>query len=496
MKKRIIGMLLSATLVIGMCASPVNAYAANTTKKATTGSVSKNASVGTRVNANAVQDSISGAVIVGDDVLYTAHFKTAPSSDDGLLYVFELKTYQYGLTDDMMPIASVETGLDISLKFPLNYTQGYSRLYNKFVLAAKKNGSWVLVNNAQYINNPEAIGTHTRARVERPKKALQEGNVANIFMDGVVTPGESNVGALHGVFSVNSNEVITADPACQNKDLHPIKGNPIAGYMINANDDAGIEALIAEMVNYAANSKIQDFVIGNEVNERCWNYSAWTDWDTYVRKYVQAFRVCYTAIKATNPNAMVYISIDQVWNKNAKSFEYLDGDEFLEKFNNMIKENGNIDWNVSIHPYPNPLYYAKFWDLSGVANGSVFKSQVEKNQVITFQNLSVLTDTLCMDAYRDRIGQVRDVIIGEIGMGTNAGGESQAAGVCASYAAFELNPYVTQYMYLEVDINGFFPTLKGKGLEAFNAMGTIDEPTYMQWALDYIGIKDWSEVLR
>jgi len=480
MKKTIVGILLSVAMVIGTLGTTVvDATAANV------------------VDNTTVNKSASSAVILGSDVVYTASFKNVPSSDDGMLYLFELKTYEYGLSDEAMPIASVKAATNITLNFPLNFTGGYGRLYNKFVLAAKRNGGWSLITNAQYITNPEAVATNTKPRYQREAKCLQEGNVANISLDGI--GNDIPVGAYHAVFTNTSADVITADPAATAADSHPIRNNPIGGYMLCADNDAAIEGLIAEMVNYAANSNVQDFVIGNEVNERCWNYLAYCDWDTYVRKYVQAFRVCYTAIKATNANAMVYTSIDQVWDKNPSGnnyYEYIDGKDFMIKFNNMIVQNGNIDWNMSIHPYPNPLYYAKFWDLSGLANGATYKAQVAKDQVLTFQNLGTLTKFLCQSNYLNRSGAVRDIIIGEIGMGTNAGVDAQAAGVCASYAAFEMNPYITQYMYLEVDVNGFFPTLQGRGLEAYNAMGTPLEQQYMDWAKSYIGISDWSEVLR
>lgn len=479
MKKTIVSILLSAALALGCVICPVTANAASV------------------VDQSMVSRSNSLAQIMGSSVYYCATFNTVPQSDDGNVYLFELKTYEYEIPDDRQPILSCAASNKIELAFPLNYTAGYSRLYNKFVLAVIKDGKWTMINNAQYITNPEAVATNPKARQPRDAKQLQRGNVANISLDGI--GNDTPVGAQHAVFTNTSPDVITADPSVHAADAHPVKNNPIAGYMLNANDDAAIEGLIAEMVNYAANTNVQDFVIGNEVNERCWNYMAWTDWDTYIRKYIQAFRVCYTAIKSTNPNAWVYTNIDQVWDKNPSGrnyYEYIDGKDFLIKFNKMMVENGNLDWNLSIHPYPNPLYYPKFWDLSGVANGATYKKQVATNQVITFQNLGVITDFLCQSAYLNRAGAVRDVIIGEIGMGTNAGIDAQAAGVCASYAAFEMNPYVTQYMYLEVDINGFFPTLQGKGLEAFNAMGTADEATYMEWAKSYIGIKDWSEVLR
>lgn len=473
------GLALSLAVVIGVSALNLDAQAFNT------------------VDTAMVSASSSSCVIVGDNVVYTADFNKAVSSDDGKIYLYELKTYEYGIADGLSPIASVSTAPHVQITFPLNYTEGVSRLYNKFVLAVKRNGVITLINDAQYITNPEVLAINPKPRKERPAKALQHDNVANISLDGsgIALP----IGSQHAVFTITDRNVPVADKSANGPDSHMVKNNPVVAYMLNAADEDGVRGLIADMTAYAMNTDIQDFVIGNEVNERCWNYMAWTDWDMYMNKYIQAFRVCYTAIKSVNPNARVYISLDQVWNKNPQGndfYEYIDGDEFMSRFNTIMKKNGNIDWDLSIHPYPNPLYYAKFWDLSGLANGAMFKSQVDNNQVITFQNLSVITNLLTQPSYFNKEGMVRDIIIGEIGLGSNAGVENQAAAICASWAAFEMNPYITQYMYLEVDVNGFFPTMYGKARECYDAMGTPDEGIYMDWALKHIGINNWSQVIR
>jgi len=476
--KLLTGLTMSIAVLVSAFSS-VSAYSYNT------------------VDTAQVSASVSSCLIVGDNVVYTTDFSRSLTSDDGKVYLYELKTYEYGIADGMQPIASASAASHVQIVFPLNYTPGVSRLYNKFVLGVKRNGVITLVNDAQYITNPEVLATEVKLRKERPVKALQHDNVANIFLDGsgVALP----IGSQHAVFTVTDKNTPVADKTANAVDSHMVKNNPVVSYMLNASDEEGVSALIADMTAYAANTDIQDFVIGNEVNERCWNYMAWTDWDMYLNKYIQAFRVCYTAIKSVNPSARVYTSIDQVWNKNPQGndyYEYIDGDEFMSRFNSIMKKNGNIDWDLSIHPYPNPLYYAKFWDLSGLANGETFKSQVDKNQVITFQNLSVITNVMTQPSYFNTQGMVRDIIIGEIGLGSNAGIENQAAAICASWAAFEMNPYITQYMYLEVDVNGFFPTMTGKALECYNAMGTAEEGIYMDWALKHIGITDWSQVIR
>ncbi|MCR4788330.1 MAG: hypothetical protein K5888_07080 [Lachnospiraceae bacterium] len=477
MKKMLIGLCAGVLVAALAVCFPVKAASASVTDTATVGS------------------STSAAVVIGGNVVVSATFPAAPASDDGNLYLFELKTYEYAIPDGATPIATLGTSANPVATIPLNHTSGASRLYNKFVFCANRGGVWTMVNSAQYIQNPEAVAKRSKPRVTRPVKCFQEGNVASINLNGTGTDSPF-YNVLHGVFYVDNINSPCADPTAKSPDSHPVRANPINQYMLNANDEAGVNGLIADMVNYATYSNIQDYVIGNEVNERCWNYMAYTDWDTYMRKYVQVFRVCYTAIKSVNPNARVYVSIDQVWNKNANSYEYIDGYDFMLKFNDLIRQGGNLDWDMAIHPYPNPLYYPKFWDMSGVANGKKFAAQVKNDQVLTFQNLSIVTNMLQQPAFLNRGGQVRDVIISEIGMGSNGGLDAQAAGLAAAWAAFERNPYITQFMYLEYDVNGFYPTLQGKAIEVWNALGTDKEAEVMEWAKQVIGIKDWSEVLR
>lgn len=479
-------MSVTGTLSIDACSEVV---ASNTVASTPTVNI---------VSPNVVAGSRSHALISGGQLEVSASFGIMPASDDGKLYLYELKTYEYGIPQGRTPIAEVPLRSNVSAFVPLGADSGgVPRLVNKFVFAVRSGGVLTLVTDAQYVGNPEALASAAIPRRPRPVKATQAAYVLNFQLSGL--PQYPNFGKDHVVLLNYHPNTIFADPGCMLPDAHPVVRNQIMTYMFNAETDAGVIALFNDCRNIAAQSGGQDFVIGNEVNQRCWNYTSWCDWDTFVRKYVQAFRVCYTAIKSVNPNARVYTSIDQVWDKNPTGsdvYEFIDGRDFLIKFNNMMVQNGNIDWDISIHPYPNPLYWAKFWDPNSIAGGAAYKAQVDNNQVLTFQNLSALTSLLCTPTFLNRQGQVRDVIIGEIGMGTNAGIDNQAAGVCASWAALERNPYVTQYLYLENDVNGYFGSLKGRGKEAFEAMGTPKEKEYMDWAKSYIGISDWSSVLR
>lgn len=432
---------------------------------------------------------------------YFAHLSSIPSGDDNMLYLYQLKTYEYAIADGAVPVASCEKTADPVIHFPLDSTASNGRLYAKFALAVLQNGKPVMIGNPQYISNPEMMATKSH-RVERPAKSTQGIETTNIIING---SGTGDVPVTHvnrsAQILVGAGSVVT-HPSAANEvnDPHPWEHTY---YMMNAADDAGIEGLVKDLQNYAANSRAQDFIIGNEVNERKWNYMTWTDWDSFVREYTQAFRVCYTAIKSVNAQANVYVSLDQCWDRNRPKshpeyYSYIDVKDFLIKFNQNISSSGNIDWCLAIHPYTVPLTYAKFWDMSGVTveTPEYCRSQVANNNMVTFQNVSVITNFMCQPAYLNRSGQVRDIIVNEFGVSATQGEDVQVAALCAAFYSFESNPYITQVIYLNNLGDGVDSRLSERGWAAFESFGTPEEAAYMDWAKQYIGISDWSKVIR
>lgn len=429
-----------------------------------------------------------------------------PVPDDGMLYLFEMAPYEYNISSEtdiieVMPYDSSETTLRFT--FPVNFKQENTRLYSKFAVGIKSGGIVHLVTEPSYITNPEALAWNTLARYPRTKKSTQGEEFNNVFMDGTYGPELGWVFKTLQVLNTGDCEALThplSRADARNADSHRIK-NPMY-YMFNASDEEGVRTLAANMEYYAANSKGgENWIIGNEVNTRTWNYMAWTDWDTYIKEYAQAFRVMYNAIMSTNANARVYVCLDQIWDRNLtpadkEYYQYMDGRDFLEKFNKLIKQGGDINWGVSQHPYTNPMGYAKFWDMSGLKKGDAYAAQVASGQVVTFQNLSVLTDFMQTPEMLDTDGNVRHIILSEIGLSNAQGSEIQAAALCASYAAVVDNPLIDEMMYLLVYSDpGMDASLDGFSQKIYDEMDGENADLYMNWAKSFIGISDWSEII-
>ena len=431
-------------------------------------------------------------------ISYTATLPEIPVSDDGIVYLYEMQPFEYAVAPTAVPAASAPASLTPAFTVP--YTE--TRLYTKLGLAVKSGGQNVLIANPQYIANPELLAAHTKARQVRALKSEQGKEFCNLYLT------ENTAGVMAGryttaqVMNTGSNQAIT-NPYSRAA-LMPTDPRPVTPrhYMLNASEPAGINAIASELSKVAANSTIENFIIGNEVNVRTWNYMIWTDWDSYIREYAQAFRVAYNAVKSQNANAHVFICIDQNWDRNrpvghAEYYEFIDGKDFLAKFNALIASEGNIDWGVAQHPYPVPLTYAKFWDMSGCPSGSYMAAQVSSGKMMTFQNLTLLTNALQSPEMLSPSGAVRHVILSEIGLTNAQVTEVQAAALYASYVAAKSNPFVEEIIYLlsfsepQVDTR-----LSGQSQLVYDSLGTANEAVYDAWAKAYIGISDWSQVIR
>ena len=451
------------------------------------------------LEANAAGTGVSAKCLLADasTVQFSAKLSAAPKTDDGMLYLYQLKTFEYAIPAGAAPVASCAASAKPVMSFALGGREAGGRLYAKYALAAKQGGAVVMLGSPQYISNPEILATHTH-REARPAKTTVGAELTNLTING---SGEGNMptGFCKRTIQVlcKGGNAIT-NPKAVAPDTHPVTPQH---FMLNAATDAGIEGLVRDMTNYASNGAGQDFIIGNEVNERMWNYMAWTSWEDYMREYAQAFRVCYTAIKSCNADAKVYISLDQNWNRNRPAshpeyYSYIDGADFLKMFAGIINDGGNIDWDLAIHPYTVPLTYAKFWDMTGAPDGAYCAKQVKNNAMMSFQNMSVVTTYMTKGEMLNRSGKMRDIIINEFGVSTAQGEDVQAAALCAAYYAFEKNPGITQFMYLSNSGYGVDSTMYPKTQAVFDALGTANESAQMSWAAGYMGVSNLSQVVR
>ena len=427
--------------------------------------------------------AITSAQIEGSNVVVKAQASSVPSSDDGIYYLFALKMYETSPTGS--PVASAAAGTSATFSFGLGKGTTSCHLYDKFVVATLNGGNYTVVSNAHYITNPEALATNTSSRKNESNKkgiwgnelgGLNVGQTAYNFNIHQFSIGESSSGnwtyngktwSITGNFSgydqlmqkYNSQGIaVTMVVLNGYKDaefVYPTArdgGGSCPYYMLNTADSRGLEKLEA-LMSYISNryngstghGQIDNWVIGNEVNAYLsWNYLPYTDVASYSRIYADSLRICYNAIMSENKNANVCLCIDQMWDRDRTSDPtFYDGRDVLDNVNAYIKSQGNINWGVAQHPYNTPLYWTPFWTPMTAYYGSLI-SHNAATDMLTMENIEVLTDYLCQSDFLNNKGQVRPVYLTECGYSSAVYGDQnmQAAGIIYAYNRVIRNQYI------------------------------------------------------
>ncbi len=487
----------------------------------------------------------------------TMKAKDLAISDDGYYYLFEEKTYQTELeTSEYI----IEDQKDVELTFSvnLNYNTTGSRLFSKFVVAVKKDGAFLPITRPHYITNPEAIAKYmpsfgdTKSKkgllVDPEKLRTTElddlgvrhaayniplsrilGPTSNDYYPTVHYTYNGKSYAFNGqiiaeydyIFTQLTNRgiittaIVLNDISSRPELIHPKarSGGHAPYYAFNATDESGTET-IAAIASFLANrysgtghGKVMNWVIGNEINARSeWNHIEHMDTASYVDEYARAFRVFYNAFLSVNGNARVYISLDQQWGKSLYSKNGYASKDILDEFNRNLKAEGNIDWGLAQHPYNYPLTSAKAWSSGGRAASYVLET--ENTPVITIKNLHVLTDYLQKPEMRTDDGEVRHLILSEMGYTSSQGQELQSASFVYAYKVIEANQYVDSMLFSrETDA----PEEVAQGLalgictqgggrksiyEAFKYVDTPESAQYTDFALRVIGVSSWDQIIK
>ena len=183
-------------------------------------------------------------------------------------------------------------------------------------------------------------------------------------------------------------------------------------------DDVGADhyarLLSAIAARYGPDSdigRVDGYVVGNEVNSHWWWYNLGrAPVDEVAAQYAAAVRVFHRAIRTADPDARVYISLEHHWQARfgaGDAEQSCAGRDLLDAFAARVRADGDFDWHVAFHPYPEDLFDCRFWEDSSAESR-------DDSPRITFRNLEVLTAYLGRDELRFG-GEARRVILSEQG---------------------------------------------------------------------------------
>ena len=488
-------------------------------------------------------------------ITITASGEGIPKSDDKFYYLFALNTYDTGIAEGADYIAREYKDSETLFTAGLNYNSSNSRLFKKFAVAVKVDGKYVQVSTPSYITNPEAIAKYGSvfqqpaskkgilvdpnklrgselddlgvkqaaynipvARLLGPTTSAAYPTIHYTYNGRTYTINGQVVAEYDLVFGTLTAKGITTTAIILNNYspsfpqlIHPKarSGGSAPYYMFNGAEESGVEYMaaigtfLAERYSGNSHGRISNWIIANEINARKeWNYMAHTDIETYVEEYARGFRVFYNAIKSVSSSARVYISLDQQWDRNIKNNTNYDGRDIMDVFNRNISSKGNIDWGVAQHPYNVPLTEARIWKSSKYVKHSADTS------MMTMDNIEVLIDYLEQDHFLTDDGQVRSILISELGYTSHAGEAYQAAAFAYAYYKIEAYDEIDGFLLnrqtdaAEEVAQGLAFGLSSAGggrkqiYNVFKYIDTGQHAQYTDFAKDLIGISSWSEIMR
>lgn len=248
--------------------------------------------------------------------------------------------------------------------------------------------------------------------------------------------------------------------------------------------------------------RVAGYIIGNEVNSHWWWYNMGrVTMKEFTADYLRTVRLAHGAIRRQSSWARVYISLEHHWN-----MRYLAGDEkqafggqpFLKYFTQLAKKDGDFDWHLAFHPYPENLRNPKFWN----DKSATIKPNTPR---ITFKNLHMLTEYM-NQPQMSYSNNPRRIILSEQGFDTpkTTNGELiQAAAYCYAYKIVESLDGIDSFiLHRHIDHRNEGGLLLGlrrwdkehskkKIYECFYFADTPKWEKVFEFALPIIGIKNW-----
>lgn len=161
--------------------------------------------------------------------------------------------------------------------------------------------------------------------------------------------------------------------------------------------------------------EITNWIVHNEVDA----HQSWTNMGKQPRAivtefYYRSMRMIYNAVRQYNPHARVFASLTHHWmlEDDGKGTR-LAPREILVALQRYSILEGDFEWGVAYHPYPQSLFSATAWNDSKITNDF-------DTPMITIQNLELLEKFLNHRLMLDSSRKPRAVLLSEQGFHTDS----------------------------------------------------------------------------
>lgn len=398
------------------------------------------------------------------------------------------------------------------------YLDGKSLLSCKFCFAKETDNGRVQVSNTFYISNPEILSINAPARHDNGIKGLLPAStnadeyrelgikqlLFNMELGEIISKSSSkdciewHVDDKKYYFKKSRLEeydrfvrwcndngfqltmtLLNAKNSKQINLIHPDAwdGTDCATYAFNTATEDGVATIkaaatfLAKRYSGGEYGVIDNWIIDSQINCRTeWYYFGSSDLEANVKEYIKAYRIFYNEIKAVNKNADIYIALDQEWNRKSNPGCFL-AREYLSRFAYWINKEGNIDYAVSVHPYNAPLYDPYAW----IPQEEHVKNTPD-TPYLTMSNIDLFINEMKQEKYLDTKGNIRHLMITEVGFSSAESEEAQAASVAYAYIKASQYPEIRGFiLYRDVDEAG--EVLQGLA----NGLKTLDGKRKLSW---------------
>ena len=195
------------------------------------------------------------------------------------------------------------------------------------------------------------------------------------------------------------------------------------------------------------------WIIGNEVNAP-WIYCNCGEMEMlqFASEYQIALRSAFQAVRKYYAEARVYISLDHCWNLllEPNDQRFYRGRDLLETLHGNICREGDFDWSIAYHPFPEDLSRADFW------NDRTAQHTFDTGK-ITFKNIEILPAYLMQNRFRFS-GRRRRIILSEQGLYSGPSAEEeqvQADAFVLAYRKIRQIAAIDSFIYhSHIDIQG------------------------------------------
>ena len=451
--------------------------------------------------------TINSCTIAGNTVTVVAT-GAVPASDDGVYYLFELKPYQTEVGARADFCASAPAAETAIFTTTLDYNSAGNKLYSRFVVTTRQGGLFVPVSNEMYITNPEALATKATGYPVRSKKGLTA--------DWRYSDELSSLGAGYASYELDISRFFTAGGTnyTYNGKTYSFNSGVVTEYDVVCQKFANAGCNVVMIIKNSFNPATADLILptGRVAGKNCYAFNTAEQGgaEKIEAQYAKEFRLCYNAIKSQNAGAREFLNIDQRWNFEDGTPNQYAAKKILDNFATNISQTGNIDWGVSIHPHPVPLFNCQFWNMPAAYAGLKLIDHTDNSKMINPTNVDVLTNHMIQPTMLAPNGNARHILISEMGFTSyNAQIPTdetiQAAAMVYAYKLTSSNPFIEGVIIhrqvdhaSEIVSDGMAVGIRTDAgpKYAYNVFKYMDtgNTAYTDFALPIIGATSWADL--